>query len=289
MKEEIIKYYVNGLSNKKISELFNIHRTTVQRILKKNNIPIRKQDETSRLHNIINFTGDILSNNDAYILGMIYSDGNLSKNCIEISLQEQDKELLESISKYIYSKINLQYRQAKEFKKDNVIYNQKSQYRFLLCSKSVCNKLRTLGLSENKSLKIRFPNIPEEFHSHFIRGVFDGDGCIHISNKYKGNNRITIVSNYKFCNDLKDIVKKHLNINISINNKNENVGIFSISGNKQVKTFMDWIYDKSDLKMNRKWKKFMKNYYQQVGENGTAIWIPETTKSVKIKFKIKKV
>ena len=104
IQEDICRDYLNNMSNKELLYKYNIHRTTVQRILKKNNIELRKQNVTSRKNFTINFKGDILTNNDAYILGLIWSDGNLRKNCIEIVLQKNDENLLKDISQYVYSK-----------------------------------------------------------------------------------------------------------------------------------------------------------------------------------------
>jgi len=41
--------------------------------------------------------------------------------------------------------------------------------------------LLKLGLTPRKSLTIEFPkNVPNQYLSHFIRGYFDGDGCVAI-------------------------------------------------------------------------------------------------------------
>jgi len=120
--------------------------------------------------------------------------------------------------------------------------------------------LKKLGLTEKKSLTIRFPNIDDNYTSHFIRGVLDGDGCIFVSKKHNGTNRVTIISNYEFCYDLQKIVNENLNINSKVYNKTKNVGCFSISGNKQIKKFLDWIYNDSDLKLLRKYKIYKENF-----------------------------
>lgn len=38
-----------------------------------------------------------------------------------------------------------------------------------------------MGLYPNKSLTMQFPSIPKRFLGHFIRGYFDGDGCVRLS------------------------------------------------------------------------------------------------------------
>lgn len=259
MEKEIIEFYKAGKTNKEIANIFNIHRVTVQRILKRNYIELNSKAQTARKHKILNFN-DIITNNDAYILGLIWADGNLSKSCIEISLHEKDKQILTDISNYIYSYEQLGYRDKKSWLIEEKIYQSSPQYRFLICSKEITNKLKLIGLCENKSLKIRFPILDKKFYSHFIRGIFDGDGCIFISKKYKGTNRVTIVSNPLFCKDLKEIIEKNININVCIQNKTKNVKQISISGNNQIKKFMSWIYTDSDLKLNRKYYKYIKEY-----------------------------
>jgi intein-encoded DNA endonuclease-like protein len=261
MEEQIINMYLGGKTNKQISEQFSIHRTTVQRILKRNNVLLRKQTETSRQHNIVNFTGKIKTDNDAYILGLIYSDGNLNRNCIEISLNEDDKQLLEDVSQFVYGKIILSYKKERQFKhKNGKIYKQRGQYRFHITSKQVCENLREMGLCENKSLKLKAPKIAKKYLSHFIRGLFDGDGCLFVSSKYKGTNRVTMVFNYQFCEQLKILIESVLDINVRVNYKTPTVGCVSISGNNQIKKIMMWIYNKSKLKLDRKYSKYISAY-----------------------------
>lgn len=260
IKLQIIKKYQSGICNKKLSKIYNVHRATIQKILLDNKIKLRKQEETSRKKFLLNFNNGIKTNNDAYLLGLIYSDGNLYKNAIDICLHKKDKELLLNISNYVYGKNTIKYRDGKLFKHGNKQYKSNGQYRFTISSKQVSNILRKIGLCENKSLKIRFPQLDEIFISHFIRGFFDGDGCIFVSKKYKRTNRVTIVSNYLFCNDLKKQIESFLNINVYVNFKTKNVGLISITGNNQIIKFMDWIYKDADLKLKRKYKKYYNEY-----------------------------
>lgn len=44
--------------------------------------------------------------------------------------------------------------------------------------------LLKLGVMPRKSLTMKFPYIPEEYLSFFIRGYFDGDGCLYSSLSY---------------------------------------------------------------------------------------------------------
>jgi hypothetical protein len=44
-----------------------------------------------------------------------------------------------------------------------------------------------LGLEPNKSLTMKFPEIPLQFQRHFVRGLWDGDGCIRITARSKNS------------------------------------------------------------------------------------------------------
>jgi hypothetical protein len=105
----IVAEYSNGVTNKEISNKHKLHRTTVQRILLRNNILLRKQDETARKHQILNekYFKNINTEEKAYILGLLYADGYINNNGFGITLTEIDKELLEKISIILYGKIIL--------------------------------------------------------------------------------------------------------------------------------------------------------------------------------------
>lgn len=253
MEQEIILEYLNGKTNKELSIKFGLHRTTIQRILKKNNIKLRDQSITSKKYEINEFFFRNINNqNKAYILGLIYADGNLYKNQIEITLTESDKSLLEAVGAKIYFSVPpLKWRDGRETKNRK----NKPQYRLLITNKTIANDLRSIGLIENKSLKIRLPNIPENLYSHFIRGFFDGDGCLHIS-RYKENNRISIISNPAFLEDIKNVIEKTLKIRCYNNPKTITVNSLNIYGNLQLKKFLNWLYNDAELKLERKFKKY---------------------------------
>jgi hypothetical protein len=87
--------------------------------------------------------------------------------------------------------------------------NHSNAYSLTLCSKHIFSSLYNYGLTTNKSLIITFPpsNIPNKYYSSFIRGYFDGDGCIWNGKRKemvvkdkerKSGERIRIIQNVKF-------------------------------------------------------------------------------------------
>lgn len=57
-------------------------------------------------------------------------------------------------------------------------------------SKEMYKDLRKKGLHPRKSLTMKFPFVPAEYLKYFIRGYFDGDGCLYVK---KTENRKCII------------------------------------------------------------------------------------------------
>jgi hypothetical protein len=55
---------------------------------------------------------------------------------------------------------------------------QKGLYEFRFSRVQVVADLHELGIFPDKSLNLRFPDVPDTFLIDFIRGVFDGDGSV---------------------------------------------------------------------------------------------------------------
>lgn len=113
----------------------------------------------------------------------------------------------------------------------------------------LCEDLEKLGGIKNKSLVLNFPTssiVPDYLLNHFIRGYFDGDGCIWNGKRKKmivkdtsrpegfrerivHNVKFTFTGNYEFINALQDklvelkIVNKKTKLNFSkAKNQNNN-------------------------------------------------------------------
>lgn len=129
----------------------------------------------------------------AYVLGFIFADGAIedvqksSRTCyISIITSKKDLNILEQIKTAMSSSHNLYKRRPRiEGFPGQKFYKSAERFVFRIGSKIIYNDLLSLGVTPRKSLTISFPNIPLEFLSHFIRGYFDGDGCLHlIKGKY---------------------------------------------------------------------------------------------------------
>lgn len=138
--------------------------------------------------------------NKAYILGLLYADGNVGKetNIIQISLQESDKSILEKMQKEIGSTHPL-----KMIPYNSKNPNWKNQFCLSISNKYMHDSLVKQGLVPNKSLILKYPNFLENnLQRHFIRGYMDGDGSISQNPKDK---RASLVGANDFCLSIRQI------------------------------------------------------------------------------------
>lgn len=121
----------------------------------------------------------------SYVLGLLFADGALidaresSRTCY-IQLTSKDKSLLETIrvlmgSSHFITRRRSEYVYFKERR-----YLRSDIYSLRIGSKTMYRDLFEKGLRPNKSLIMSFPTIPKKYLHFFVRGYFDGDGCINL-------------------------------------------------------------------------------------------------------------
>ena len=265
---DIINSYLNGESSVSISKRYGLNNhKPILKLLHSNNVSVNRSLSTRKYKLNEKYFDLIDSPNKAYILGFLFADGSLNKDkqTISMSLQEDDWDILEKIRNEIDSEKQLEflnYSNKKDFG-----YTYKNQYRLSMFSKYMCESLINIGMVQNKSLILEFPNIPKEFHSHFIRGYFDGDGsfCAYYTKENKFQPLVTITSTEQFCIKIQNILRDNLNIpcgNIyEASCKNGITKVLSISGSIQTKKVLDWLYHDAELFLERKHEKYINAFY----------------------------
>lgn len=263
---DIRESYINGESSVKIGKRYGISHKPILKELHNMGIEVDQKRFVRKYKLNESFFDNINTPNKAYIMGLLHSDGsnNIDKSTISISLQEDDKDILEQIRLEVNSEKPLEYLDYSD--KHDFGYTYKNQYRLLLFSKHMCEELNNKGITPNKSLTIGFPNwLNTNLIPHYVRGVYDGDGSIYRS--YRNDNNlpitVTITATESFCKVLKDICKKELNISAGIYDASCHNGItkvFTLSGRNIAKKFLDWIYQDADLFLQRKYDRYCKYY-----------------------------
>jgi len=238
--------YINSsnLFFREAKEYLKVSKTTMWVLVKNYNLKLNKDHRKYKPND--NYF-KIWSNEMAYFLGLIAADGHIRKqnSLLTISLQEKDKQVVENL------RLALNY--------DGFLYkmNKKDgqpQFCLSVTSKEIINDLINLGLSGNKTFDLDWINgMDEQYISHFVRGVFDGDGCIHI-NEGKGNFIATIVGTYKLTENIKTKYNEISKVKSGHLAKKGKVQCLVFNGKYNALEFLDWIYTNStpETRLERK-------------------------------------
>lgn len=197
-----------------------------------------------------NFFETINTEAKAYFLGLLSADGNIAKNenRIRIGLHEKDKYILEEFNK------QLEYEKPlKLIKKEQEIgWNRSNQYLIEISSSKMRKDLEKYGLTTSKSLTLKFPtNIPKEYLHHFIRGYFDGDGCISVGKK-KNNVVVSIAGSKMYCENL-SVIFNNLSIYSTVSKHYKSNCYYNrIFSKKSIMNFYIFLYKESTIYLQRK-------------------------------------
>lgn len=271
LEDLIISKYNEGISPykmvKTIPELYNKRPSVIYGVLKRkgikshNEYPLTEEQRLQRrTYNINDNYFNIIDNeHKAYWLGFIYADGYITsvEDKVGISLSIEDKNHLEKFKNDINFTGPICDYKAKKGYSDKTIYS-----RILIASKQMKNDLKKLGVLENKTEILTFPNssqVPDKFINDFIRGYIDGDGSITHSHKQlngKWNCTIKVVGTLNIIQN----IQKQFGINVKLEQRhperNTNNYQITIGGNKQVKRILDSLYFNSTIYLERKYNRY---------------------------------
>ena len=107
----------------------------------------------------------------AYIVGLITSDGCLSKDGRHLDFTSKDGDLLETFKTILGLKVKISYKTSG--------YNKKKCSYLQFGDVVLYRWLESIGLMPKKSKIIGDLKIPRKYFFDFLRGLFDGDGCFY--------------------------------------------------------------------------------------------------------------
>lgn len=215
-----------------------------------------------------NYFFEINSLDKAYFLGLLYADGNVyiknSINHLSIELLLEDLKIIELF------KICLKTNRPTKFRKSKVDkngFNIKERCGLSIVNKKICLDLVNLGCTPRKTKSLKFPQFLKKDTSllkAFIRGYFDGDGCVSVSkdNKIKSS----INSTEDFINNLYEIFTDlKLDPKIYKHKRISNFYEIYFNGIERNMRVYNYLYDDSIYFLNRKKEKFENFLNRKVG------------------------
>lgn len=172
----------------------------------------------------------------------------MDDNLFSLELCIKDIEHLEKFSRF------MEYKG--EIKKDSI------RCRFYVRNKHLKEVLNSYGCVPRKSLILEFPdeNIFKSKHliRHFIRGYFDGDGCISYNTKDHLSMNMSVLGTEIFLNKAKKYISPNFEYKLGYNNKNQSeiTRSLQINGKNGLKALY-YLYDSSIIYLNRKYNKYL--------------------------------
>lgn len=249
-EKEIIDFYSKNLSLNKTSKEFGFSvRFLKNTLFKKNNLLKKSRRKYDVNDNFL----DNLDKHSAWFLGYMAADGHVfsnSKSGFSISQSGEEGRLT---IEYLKKLLNF----------DGPIraydtYAQKS-YNINISSKKLKYKLSTFNIVEKKSLIYKYPlNLPEELFLPFLRGYFEGDGCLSIPKPRRGSVYIGIAAQILGTKDFLEEIGKRIPFKFQIfQERGKKIWQMNILCS-QVVDFLKWIYSDKDIYKTGKCKRFYK-------------------------------
>lgn len=206
------------------------------------------------------FFNNIDTEEKAYILGFICADGHVNANQhrISITLKDSDYRMLEKIRDAMHSthpiKRNIVHDNPYTKSENAILY----QCSISINGKSLVQPLINMGISGKKTYTLNssiMNYIPENLVRHFLRGYFDGDGCISWDRRYSYGNKtvIKVAGNLEF---LQGSFNKYFptNCTLRLYKKSKQCYEYTIQNKKEVMKFLNYLYANSKIYLDRKYK-----------------------------------
>lgn len=191
-----------------------------------------------------------------YWLGFLYADGCISQRrnsgpfytCLSLSIKDED--VLKQFKSFLQTDSPIKYGFTTT--QDDKIFKN---CRLFINNTSINNSLFELGLIPRKSLIIQFPEFLKNHPlvSHFIRGYFDGDGCVSEKKGITKNSlHLTIVGTYNMMENIQQILLKQLNAKPTKLIRQGNVWSMHVNKKSDIKEIQQFLYKDAKYFLKRK-------------------------------------
>ena len=256
-EDQYIKNNYYELSFKEMAQV--LHRSDNAIRLRGSRMGLKKYPYTCNYHYF-----DIIDTEEkAYWLGFLTADGWINKNdktnagVVGVELQYKDIGHLKKFNK----SVNGNYKITDRYKECSVSPYSKRHHTCILrfFSKTMYDSLEKQGFTNDKTFNASIPKFDKKFIRDYLRGYFDGDGCLCYTKKSFHVNFITASLN--LMSDIKNILDK-LNFccydDFYINKYDTKMYTINIYKTEDKIKFLDYIYKNSSVYLDRKYQKYLK-------------------------------
>lgn len=225
-----------------------------------------------------NYFDEINNENKAYWIGFIWSDGYVwirkkekrSEYGFKLDLSDVDEEHLYKLKNDMKIRTSIKHynKYKNAFPTNNGVSRVSCYDKHLI--EILQNKYGIIPRRTNCFNLIK--NIPNEYLKDFIRGILDADGSFtkyvsHIEKENRDEIKYTVAfcGNNMLLNFIEDVfIQNNLIPNtkriLSKRHKDKDFGCYNlkISGKNNFYNVLNWLYEDSDVYLDRKYEKYMK-------------------------------
>ena len=270
--EEYIDNINNNPSLTKICTKYHIDIGTLSKRLKELNIEVINYQNRLKFDNTVFDCID--TEEKAYWLGFIFADGYIDSSPLEenkkahytfeISLKGSDAGHLHKFNKFMkHENDNVKMGYV------NCEGKRCERCRWWITDKHLWKTLNKYGCTPRKSLTLQFPNEnifkSKDLIRHFIRGYWDGDGCISYSNKEHTKICINVLGTEQFLVKLINYIPYNMSYTLQYKNpESNNITSSFIKDGLKAYNIIKYLYDNCTIYLDRKYEKFI--YFRQLYE-----------------------
>jgi acylphosphatase len=232
-----------------IAKQYGVSVVTIHNILRRNGVTPNPRGFYSKRYSLDeSFFDEIDTEEKAYFLGLMGSDGNVAKDrpVFEIGLSGEDKILVERFKNAIKYTGPISPHKT---------YRQIS-WRMTVYSKKMTDDLIKHGIVPNKSIIYELnQEISNHLIRHYIRGMFDGDGSVRY--RPDGQFEASLISSKPFIKKFMELIKNTLNLEPHVEEKKNTLNL-KLGGSWTTFLFLDWMYKDSSIYLPRKYNVYCK-------------------------------
>lgn len=247
-REWVRAQYESGRSMISIGRELDVSQSAVRRLLLSLGVKFRSDAQFAHKLNQ-DFFACIDTEEKAYWLGFLATDGNVYGSRIQINLAACDRGHLEKFRTSLGLTAPIKDRLKKVYSPEY----KKNEYRLVSVafrSKKMVRDLLAHGLGPKKSFTVRPWGGPEHLLRHYWRGVVDGDGCIGKKNPEGTRFVISLVGNEYIVTGFRDFVDAKLKFCPSVSPKRK---IFKVDyGFNASKNVAELLYSNCAISLERK-------------------------------------
>lgn len=195
---------------------------------------------------------EITSPFDAYLIGLIMTDGYVLSDRDGLGLDMTD----ENVIKFVASTIGTNY-------KTYIEEGRKNRYRVLINVQGISKEVERFGIVPKKSKIIEKPKLLDkerQYLPYIIRGIIDGDGCVS-KTSYGGAQFYICSMSEQFIDWIIEVLEKDFFMTDIHKRQNVETGIWRVETSNQynILKLIALVYNKP-FGMNRKYNELRKTF-----------------------------